>query len=418
MYDIDPIKKVEGSVKSVPTATEYSLSQSKENVNSEFSLSSDSQGRQLTEGQKEYLDNFDNGTMPEQPSSLGEFRYSLSDTEKRLANYTKKQYNDFGWIRANEIVPAKCWYETTPKFAGAKSKHQYYPQTMSKEYIIPASENGDGVNNVLFFMKGTISSPQVSRVVKIDLYDETLLDIARREIYESKGIVGENFLDGILQIYDVRDFSRGRSERGKGGQNSEADGRSYLGRGYAEEVGTDEGEPSVSKVRSSISDPDIAPTLYGDDVRGADLMYRGEDIAPVADAVAEGKTAPKSELDTLLQRGAEVEAEMNSADNPYTRGLYDAELFNIDNQIRETQESGDVAPVREDIGANTETAEEISDRYFKKGDYGNGTVKQDWKSTYIKKLFSLKSTICNFFLKACVKVLIIPALYIIIAYSK
>ncbi len=42
LYDIDPIKKVEGSVKSVPTATKYSISRSEENVNSDFSISSDS----------------------------------------------------------------------------------------------------------------------------------------------------------------------------------------------------------------------------------------------------------------------------------------------------------------------------------------------------------------------------------------
>ncbi len=35
---------------------------------------------------------------------------------------------------------------------------------MGKEYIISASESGDGVNNVLFFMNGTMASPKVSRV--------------------------------------------------------------------------------------------------------------------------------------------------------------------------------------------------------------------------------------------------------------
>ena len=38
LYDIDPIKKVEGAINSAPTTTEYSISQSEENVNRELNL--------------------------------------------------------------------------------------------------------------------------------------------------------------------------------------------------------------------------------------------------------------------------------------------------------------------------------------------------------------------------------------------
>lgn len=54
MYDIEPIKKVEGPVKSGPTTTNNSLSNLTENVNIKFS-DKDSTGKELSKGQQKYF---------------------------------------------------------------------------------------------------------------------------------------------------------------------------------------------------------------------------------------------------------------------------------------------------------------------------------------------------------------------------
>ena len=55
MYDIDPIKKVERSGKSDTTSTTDSIRQGEENVNTQFSMRVDSEGRELSEAQQEFF---------------------------------------------------------------------------------------------------------------------------------------------------------------------------------------------------------------------------------------------------------------------------------------------------------------------------------------------------------------------------
>ena len=55
LYDIDPIKKVERSGKSDTTSTTNSIRQGGENVNTQFSMRVDSEGRELSEAQQEFF---------------------------------------------------------------------------------------------------------------------------------------------------------------------------------------------------------------------------------------------------------------------------------------------------------------------------------------------------------------------------
>lgn len=60
-------------------------------------------------------------------------------------------------------------------------------KTTRGEYIIPVNDmKGErfGVNNVLVFAKGTYQNPKITRVIRIDLDNETSIDIIRRDIYE------------------------------------------------------------------------------------------------------------------------------------------------------------------------------------------------------------------------------------------
>ena len=123
--------------------------------------------------------------------------------------YTKKQYADYGWARGNEILSSGQNKDFTSKFAQATKGLAKFPQTPNGEYMIAVSEiygENEGVNNTIVYAKGTISNPLITRVVKIDLDDETRLSIARSDLYafERCGIRQETA--GIFTVYDKDNF--------------------------------------------------------------------------------------------------------------------------------------------------------------------------------------------------------------------
>ncbi len=99
----------------------------------------------------------------------------------------------------------------------------------------------------------------MSKVVKINLDDGTLIADVMEEIYEIKGDFDEALTDGLFEVYKAESFPWMPSEQSKDSRSQSGIGRDALGRGVSEQTGTngtDEGEPSVSKVRFSISNSD------------------------------------------------------------------------------------------------------------------------------------------------------------------
>ena len=64
----------------------------------------------------------------------------------------------------------------------------------------------EGVNNTIVYAKGTVAKPVITRVVKIDLKDETRLSMARSDLYafERCGIRQET--SGVFTAYDKDNF--------------------------------------------------------------------------------------------------------------------------------------------------------------------------------------------------------------------
>lgn len=120
----------------------------------------------------------------------------VQDTEDRQAlpedvdNYTEKQYNNFGWVRANNVISAGQYKDFTSKFASAVNDQSYFAKSKSGEYMIPVSDIFDtqleGIENVIVFAKGTIESPKITRIAEILSQDQEVIDTERREIYETE----------------------------------------------------------------------------------------------------------------------------------------------------------------------------------------------------------------------------------------
>ena len=94
--------------------------------------------------------------------------------------YTEKEYNDYGWARANDILTASENERLRSLFAMATTKQSKPPQTSRGEMMFAV---GEEVDNKVVFMKGTIENPQITKIIEFYLYDEMELDVERRKTY-------------------------------------------------------------------------------------------------------------------------------------------------------------------------------------------------------------------------------------------
>ena len=128
-------------------------------------------------------------TSNKKPTNNPDIRYSLS----AIDDYTEKQYNDYGWVRVNDVLSDREYADFNRKMNNLSAEIRR-GKTASGEYIIPVNDmKGErfGVDNVLVFAKGTYQNPKVTRVIRIDFEDktynnETNLTILREYIYEQE----------------------------------------------------------------------------------------------------------------------------------------------------------------------------------------------------------------------------------------
>ena len=119
------------------------------------------------------------------------------------------KYEKFGWVRANNVLDANQWKDFNSKFTDANKFNTYFEKSLSDELIIPVNnmiKEGFGIDNALVFAKGTPSNPNVTKIIKINLNDETDLSYLREIIYEneSKGIQTKD--SQLFKVYARADF--------------------------------------------------------------------------------------------------------------------------------------------------------------------------------------------------------------------
>lgn len=137
---------------------------------------------------------------------------------RKLDTYTKKQYNDFGWVRANNILTYRQWSDFNHKFENMTEEVKRR-QTKNGEYMIAVNDMKDkkfGVDNVIVFAKGTPLHPVVTKIIEINLEYETLIEAIREFIYEHEGNIDKGVFDGMLQIYNSKDFAHSTQQSGRG----------------------------------------------------------------------------------------------------------------------------------------------------------------------------------------------------------
>ena len=122
---------------------------------------------------------------------------------REISEYTEKEYKDYGWVRANEILSESESETLRSLFADAVSRKYIYPQTPRGEYMIAV---GDDAKNKVVYMNGTITEPIITRVLQIYEFNETDLSEIRRFVYEIERAGFEQQTADVFERYNASDF--------------------------------------------------------------------------------------------------------------------------------------------------------------------------------------------------------------------
>ncbi len=138
--------------------------------------------------------NVDNKT----PTNDPDVRFS------RELDMKSDDYRNFGWVRDNNVISAGYWKTFTTNFADAVKRNYYFNKTPNGEFMIEAYNYYDPLSaaDVVVFAKGTIESPIVTKIVKIDEQNETKLSEIRRDLYETARRGIQPKAGGIFRLYN------------------------------------------------------------------------------------------------------------------------------------------------------------------------------------------------------------------------
>lgn len=150
-----------------------------------------------------------------------------------LEIYTETQYNNFGWVRYNDVLSAAEYETLLSRYADYKHNKNHYPTTRFGEAVIYSFD----YPNILMYVKGTIRNPQIAKVVIIDFelplitqktIQKEILSNERNQLSFPYKTVTDFFGKGCFTINKKRDFpSFQEYRRRKEGKLSREDNPSH-----------------------------------------------------------------------------------------------------------------------------------------------------------------------------------------------
>ncbi len=139
--------------------------------------------------------------------------------------YTEKQYNNYGWVRVNNVLNSKDWYQFNRYFADHKLLKNQFAKTQNGETIIPVGEN----LKYLVYAKGTNKNPIITKVIEIiedndyilGRIRDDLIEQERHNAYEPSQIISDYYREGILVRKSLEDYDEFQKlKRGREGRTS------------------------------------------------------------------------------------------------------------------------------------------------------------------------------------------------------
>ena len=150
-----------------------------------------------------YTQESENNSSPEQNNDGNS--YSFEDIDV----YDEAQYNDFGWVRYNDVLSASEYSTLLSRYADYKHNKHNYPTTRFGEAVIHSSELPD----VIMYVKGSIVSPQITKAVRIETDSYTassikgwILQNEYRQVSQPYSAIESLYGQEVLSICRKRDY--------------------------------------------------------------------------------------------------------------------------------------------------------------------------------------------------------------------
>lgn len=232
-------------------------------------------------------------------------KHNEANTQTKEQSYTEKEYRNFGWARANNILNAGQNADYRSKFAAAKAGRIKFNKSKSGEYIIPVSDirytELEGVDNVLVFAKGTISNPVITSVIEINADNETDLSLIREYIYERERAGIQTEIEELFKRHNSSDRKFKRQKSSSGITHSE---RFKNGSGSGEENSKVEEKSKVSfslKAKNTDKTNNLLANIQETEKKKREVMSRFGLTIYEADAVVKYKTAESYKINAKLR---------------------------------------------------------------------------------------------------------------------
>ena len=131
-------------------------------------------------------------------TKLGEsVKYSLTDesgSSYSIPDYSKKEYNRYGWAVANELL-SREEMAVFQKQVGDKARGDLY-KVREGLHIIPTGENG--LRNVLVYTDGNFERPSIARIIRMNLDDGSEIEYITEAIYYAE----QQTIDDLISLYE------------------------------------------------------------------------------------------------------------------------------------------------------------------------------------------------------------------------
>lgn len=127
-----------------------------------------------------------------------------SDYSLDVDQYTEEQYNNFGWVRYNDILTAAEYTTLLSRYADYKHNKDIYPTTRFGEAVIFSFD----YPNILMYVKGKIRSPQITKILKIDpsLSEEMVREIKEEFLHNESRHLSLPY-ESIISFYGEEVFT-------------------------------------------------------------------------------------------------------------------------------------------------------------------------------------------------------------------
>lgn len=158
-------------------------------------------------------------------------QFSLTTPAQQMGNnidkYSEEQYNNFGWVRYNNVLSAAEYTTLLSRYADYKHNKDKYPTTRFGEAVIHSSECMD----VIMYVKGEIGNPEIKKIIKLEhslkpemkneIKEEILHNERRHLSFPYETIIGF-YGEKVFSILKARDYASFREYRAEQeGRNSE-----------------------------------------------------------------------------------------------------------------------------------------------------------------------------------------------------